>query len=289
MAAIQQRTHSLFQKLARQLGKVASNPLPENVHQFRTATRRVEAILEELVPESDRNQRKLLKMLSRLRKRAGRVRDLDVQMVALRNLKVSEAPNQKSEVLEMLAELRTKREKKLTKALDPETVRQVRKRLKKADSDLAIPENSPYALGVSLQLFTALARQPAPLTEAVLHQYRITGKRVRYIAELAGDSPEAQRVVTQLKHMQDSLGEWHDWLTLTETVKQSLDGTNSALLAALNNITRAKFRDAAQVVSQTNTALLGKAITAIRPGVMAASTSGRKPVASQVGPKAAIA
>ncbi|HYL14694.1 MAG TPA: CHAD domain-containing protein [Terriglobales bacterium] len=290
MAARQQPTHRLFQKLDRQLGKVASQPLPENVHQFRTATRRVEAILEELAPEPDRNHRKLLKMLSRLRKRAGRLRDLDVQTAALRSLRVSEEPQRKAEVLRTLSDMRSKREKKLLNALDLETVREVRKRLKRADAELKIPENGPDPLLLASRIFATLARQQGPLTEEVLHQYRITGKRVRYIAELAGDSPEAQQMVSQLKRMQDSLGEWHDWLTLAATVKKQVgSGTNSALLSAVNNIMRAKFRDALQTVTQTKAALQGKPVAPVRLAATTGAASGRKPVTSQGGAKAAIA
>ena len=39
-------------------------------------------------PKLDRNQKKLLKLLSRIRKRAGKVRDLDVQLAALRSVKI---------------------------------------------------------------------------------------------------------------------------------------------------------------------------------------------------------
>ena len=128
----QERINSVFQKVERQLAKIASKPQPDHVHQFRTSTRRIEALLQELVPKQDRNQRKLLKELSQLRRRAGRIRDVDVQVQALLSLKAPQEATLKAEVLRSLAEMRAKREAKLLKALDKQTVRELRKRLKRA-------------------------------------------------------------------------------------------------------------------------------------------------------------
>lgn len=252
MSADQQPFHPLFQKLARQLVKVSSKPLPKNVHQFRTATRRVEACLQELGPEPNRNQRKLRRQLSRLRRRAGRLRDIDVQVAALRTFKVPEEPARKTHILNVLSETRAKRELKLVKAFHKKSVSEIRKRLKRAESDLAAVTKQFDSLSCARRLLTDLLREPGPLDEDLLHQYRIKGKRIRYIAELAGDVPEATRMVAQLKRMQDALGDWHDWLTLTATVRHLISGTSSSpLLSALNNITRAKYRDAVRLVEET--------------------------------------
>src|SRR5207302_4129095 len=83
-----ERTRSVFQKLERDLLKISSKQDAESVHRFRTGTRRLQTLFEEIVPERDRNHRKLLKMLSRVRKRAGSVRDVDMQLAALRSLKI---------------------------------------------------------------------------------------------------------------------------------------------------------------------------------------------------------
>ncbi len=79
-----ERCQLVFQKLERDVLKLVSSPEAKSVHSFRTTTRRVETLLEELIPERDRNQKKLLKALGRIRKRAGKIRDLDVQLAALR-------------------------------------------------------------------------------------------------------------------------------------------------------------------------------------------------------------
>jgi CHAD domain-containing protein len=280
MPVEQERIHSLFQKLGRELSKVASKPQPKTVHQFRTATRRVEALVG-LWPEQDRNARKLLKQLGRLRRRAGKVRDLDVLIADLRTLKVSEEPGRKAQVLRALTDQRSQREQRLIEALDQDTVRQIRKRLKRA-ATLVLPATDPTQLAT--RLFADLARKNETLSEQVLHQYRIEGKRIRYIAELGGEDPHAQHIVAELKRMQDAIGEWHDWLTLSETTQKLwTDGRPSAMLSALNNITRAKYRDAIEAVNETKAALLTETVN--RPKPMAR----RKPAESDSTAVAAIA
>ena len=131
----QERSRQTLRRLNRQLEKLARKATAENVHGFRTSSRRVEAILEEL-GDSSRNQKKLLKLLSRLRKRAGQVRDLDAQIVALRSLKIPQEPVRRSQLIRQLIEERARREKKLTGAFDSKTVAEVRKRLKRSSNKL---------------------------------------------------------------------------------------------------------------------------------------------------------
>src|SRR6266436_5791027 len=114
----QESTRLTFRKLNRQLSRLASNPAPENIHKFRASSRRVEVLVADLAQERSRNDRKLLKLLGRLRKKAGRVRDLDVETAALRSLKIPQEPSRKSQLLRNLAEEREKRDKKLEKSLN---------------------------------------------------------------------------------------------------------------------------------------------------------------------------
>src|ERR1700744_1061177 len=113
MPVDQKRSRLAFQKLDRQLSKLSAGPAPSNVHKFRTYGRRIEAMLDALVAHPNRNDRKLLKLLARLRKKAGCVRDLDVQISSLRSLKVPQEAAQKSELIHALVEERREREKKL--------------------------------------------------------------------------------------------------------------------------------------------------------------------------------
>src|SRR5579864_9190527 len=127
------RSRVIFQKLDRDLIKLSSKPQAENVHRLRTGTRRLQILLGELSPQMKRSEKKLLKLLGRIRRRAGKVRDLDVQLAALRSLKIPREPRRKTQLVNHLIELRGRQEKKLRKEVPKETVREVRRRLKRAE------------------------------------------------------------------------------------------------------------------------------------------------------------
>jgi len=279
------RSRLAFQKLGRELTKLTKEPAPASVHKFRTNSRRVEALLSEVAPELNRNDKKLLKLLSRLRKKAGRVRDLDVEIASLRSLKVPEGNGHKTQFVEELAQERAKREQKLAKAFDPQTAAELRKRLKRAAHEIDIPRNTE-PLTLTLSKLAKLGRDHVPLTEKTLHQYRIIGKRARYIAELADHDAEAKRIVDQLKHMQDVIGDWHDWLKLTQRAEALFGGVrDSALVAMLRNVTQAKFRQSVDAVAETRAALYGKKAEPVR----VAATPSRKPSTESVELAAAVA
>jgi len=253
MPIAQQRCQLVFQKLERDLSKLAAKTHPENVHSFRTATGRLRVLLEELVPERTNNQKKLLKALGRIRRRAGKVRDLDVQLATLRSLKFAQDPRRKTELTQALIELRGEHEKRLRKLLTKEAVREIRERLKRAAKKTKTEDAvDPLATArkilqrVTLPAGNLAARSVTPsVTEDVLHQLRIAVKRARYAAEFAPKSVEAGQFIAELKRLQDTLGSWHDWLTLTHAASDRFgDLRESALVAAVNNVTRGKFRQA---------------------------------------------
>ena len=60
----------------------------------------------------------------------------------------------------------------------------------------------------------------------------------------------AAQFIAQLKHAQDALGDWHDWLMLTQSAAKRLgDVHQSPLVAELHNVSGAKFRHAAAALS----------------------------------------
>lgn len=240
----------LFQKLERELVKLSSKSRPKNVHGFRTGTRRLQILLGELSPKLNRSEKKLLKLLSRIRKRAGKVRDVDVQLGALRSLKIPRDPRRKTQLVNRLIELRGRQEKKLRKALDHDTLHEIRRRLVRAGKNFD-PKVSRDPLEIATGMLEQIHRQDGPLNEEVLHQYRILSKRARYAAEFAEPSTEATQFIAELKRLQDALGDWHDWLTLTETATERLgELRESPMVAELHNVTGAKFRRAVAVLSQ---------------------------------------
>jgi len=241
----QKQGRLVFARMSRYIGHLAKESKSEDVHRFRTNSRRVEALLTELAPENG-NKKKLLKLLSKLRKRAGRVRDLDVQLVFLKNLRVPDRQNHRAQLLELLAEEHGRRSKKLAKSFDADTVRELRKRLRRTQAEMKLDGIDPLKL--------ALSRLPkpgqAPMNEKMLHACRIAAKQSRYLAELATESAQAKAFVEELKRAQDEVGEWHDVLKLQQKAER-LFGTvhDSALVAALQNISRARFRRAVNAMT----------------------------------------
>jgi CHAD domain-containing protein len=253
MSTASERSQLAFQKTERALLKLSSGQDAESVHGFRTTSRRLQTLLELLLPERDRNQKKLLKMLKRIRTRAGKVRDLDVQLAALRSLKVPQEPRRKTQLMHGLIELRAKHEKKLRKMLTKDMIREIRKRLKRAAKQVR-PETSRDALSVARSMLKEVVRPAGPVSEDVLHQYRMVVKRARYAAEFAPKSAEATQFIGQVKRLQDAVGNWHDWLTLTQSATTRLgDVSQSSLVAALHNVTGGKFRQAVAALSASST------------------------------------
>jgi CHAD domain-containing protein len=252
-----ERCRFILRKTERDLLKLSSSQQAEQVHAFRTTSRRLQTLLEDLLPQRSRNEKKLLKLLDQIRKRAGRVRDLDVQLAALRTLKIPQEPRRKTQLTHALIELRAKHENKLCKLLTKDTMHELRKRLKRASKETRL-ETGIDPLIVARQMLAAASGSGQQLTEPVLHRYRVVVKRARYAAEFAPKSAAASQFLAQLQKLQDAIGDWHDWLTLTHTASARLgDVSQSPLVAALHNVTGGKFRRAVAALSASPSAQSG--------------------------------
>jgi len=265
--------------MGRALTNLSSGQDAESIHSFRTTSRRLQTLLEQIVArrdaKRDRNQKKLLKMLDRIRKRAGKVRDLDVQLAALRSLKVPQEPRRKTQLIQGLIELRAKHEKRLQKTLNKQTIREIQKRLKRGAKQVRL-EAAGDPLSVARTMLAQVVRPAGPVTEDLLHRYRIVVKRARYAAEFAPRSAEAVQFMGQLKQLQDALGNWHDWLTLTQTAARRLGDVNqSSLVAALHNVTGGKFRQAVAALSALPT-IQARTIQTARKGLPAVAEQAHK-------------
>jgi len=197
-------------------------------------------------------------MLGRIRKRAGRVRDLDVQVAALRSLKVPLEPRRKTQLMQRLLELRAEHERKLAKLLKKGQIRELRKRIKRAARGVKF-EPSRDPLLIARKILSPVTAATGAVNDDLLHQYRIAVKRARYAAEFAPKSAEAAQFVASLKQLQDALWNWHDWMTLTQTATEHLgEVSQSSLVAALHNVTRGKFRQAVAALSTSRRDTAGR-------------------------------
>ncbi|HZQ19173.1 MAG TPA: CHAD domain-containing protein [Terriglobales bacterium] len=277
----QNQIRLVFQRMNRYIGRLSKSLEAGNVHRFRTNSRRVEAVLDQLAPES-RNKKKLLKLISKLRKRAGKLRDLDVQTAYLKGLRLPDRQNHRAQLLDFLAQEHARRTRKLARAFSAETVRELRKRLRREQAELKVDGIKP------LRVATNLLPKPGqvPMTEKTLHACRIAGKHARYIAELAGDTPEARLFIEELKRAQDAIGDWHDIVKLKQKAEKRFgSASDSALVSMLQNVSRARFRAACNALASTLSALSRQPVLHRRPPSPPHHMAASEVVTGRVAPK----
>ena len=245
IAGPQHQAKLVFDRMDRYIVRLSKSLEPANVHKFRTNSRRVEALIDRLAPES-RHKKKTLKLLSKLRKRAGKLRDIDVHIEFLKNLKLHERQNQRAQLQHALEQEHERRSRKLAKSADTDTLKDLRKRLRREEAEIHLDGLDPVQMAISS------LPQPGevPPSEKSLHSYRIAAKHARYLAELGGETAEAQFVVDELKRAQDAIGEWHDVLKLKEKAEKRFGGASeSPLVSMLQNLSRARFRAASNALT----------------------------------------
>jgi CHAD domain-containing protein len=264
------RSETLFRKLDKVLKQVSSKAVPEAVHQLRTTVRRIETLVAARDAGQRRNLVRLGKRLARLRRRAGKVRDIDVQIVALRGIRLETDGRDRAVLVRHLNGIRSRREKKLLDTLEEELASGLQKYASRGQELLSEADQSATSKDYAAEAlckFRDLAQNHPPFTEANLHDFRMDCKRMRYLAEITGDTPAAQAVVAELKRIQDAIGEWHDWLTLGEVADEVIPNANSPLLSALRAQRRVKFSEALHITAEAKEKLLNLAeqVTAAQP------------------------
>lgn len=247
---------------------VADKSKPRDVHHLRTTIRRFETLLPEREGDAPRAERKLQKQLDKIRKRAGKVRDADVQLRWLATLARTVKGDEYDCVRRALQKTRTKRRKRLVDAIGDERDRRLLKRLREvvghAHAEHARAD-AEEPLARVLRRFAELWEEVGRLDERNLHAFRMQAKRLRYLAETAAPSQEATTAVAQLKRIQDAAGAWHDWVTLGERAAEELedDGT-SGLLDAIAKRTATQLERALATVQAAGRRLTALQAPAVR-------------------------
>ncbi len=245
---------------------LGDRPSPRAVHELRTTIRRVETLLG--VDERTTGvERKVWKQLDRVRRRAGKIRDLDVQLKALRSVPKAVEPAACGDLREALRKSRQKREKRLARTLGNERDRGLVKRLRRVivATPAPIHRDTGRALVQVLGAFEDAWRNAQPLDASNLHAFRIATKRLRYRAEaLLPDAP-AETALRALKRVQDAIGEWHDWCTLIERAEEVLGDDGTRLCRAMRSRADKELANALTVTER-----VARRLRRIRPA------SGRK-------------
>ena len=251
-----------IRKLRKILKKMPGEPAPKQVHDLRTNSRRLEAMLQASDP--DQNERKILKRVSQLRKRAGKVRDMDVLTGYAAELTPSGDEEDCSvRLLEHLGATRQKKAKKLSKAVQ-ESAPDLRKRLKRSSNQIqksisnpnsAASATSSHITSAALRLLSDLER-PATLSRSNLHPYRLKVKELQNLLRLAENGRNRQ-FVESLGEVKDAIGEWHDWVELESIAKAILDHPECQLLQQLKEEAEHRFERALSITENMRKKYVG--------------------------------
>jgi CHAD domain-containing protein len=236
--------------LRKLLKRMGARPTPEQVHDFRTNSRKLEANLEAFGMDGSRLGKRVLKPLSRFRKRAGKIRDMDVLTSYAASIQPQDGEKDCAvQLLEYLGAKRRRHAKKFN-SVARQNGPVLIKRLKKIERELAKSEartengGSPESMASSmaLQLGSRLA-SGARLNHSNLHPFRLKVKELRNVLRLASD-PD-QNLLDALGSVKDVIGEWHDWEELVGIAEKTLDhGTQCKLTQTLKATTQKKFDNA---------------------------------------------
>jgi CHAD domain-containing protein len=256
MALDFKRAQKPTRKLRKLLEKMSAEPTPEQVHDFRTNSRNVEATLQAFGLENSRLGRRVLKPLSRLRKRAGKIRDMDVLTSYAGSVDIENGEQDCAvQLLEYLGAQRRKYARKFHSASRQDGSK-LRRRLKRVQRELGRKEASiedkqtapaePFSS--ALKLTSELGSIPR-LNHSNLHPFRLQVKELRNVLRLADDAD--QDLIAALTSVKDAIGEWHDWEELVNIARKGLDhGTQCRLMQHLRSTTRNKFQSALSQAEQ---------------------------------------
>src|SRR5437879_4981288 len=286
-----------IRKLRKFLKKPPKQPTPDEIHDLRTNSRRLEAEFRAFGLDSNGSERRLLRDLRPIRKRAGRIRDIDVLTEHASTVHVDGEAECLVQLLEHLGAKRDQNVKKLNAviAMHAPAVRRRQKRsskdikkiLKQADRtqfDSSAPVELRNALASAIQLSSELGA-PTRLDRKNLHPYRLKVKELRYVLQLASDS-DHQQFVDKLGEVKDAVGEWHDWEELIGIADSVLNhGTNCKLMRRLKAISNDKYDHALSLANEMRETYLRPANS--KDGAVSKSPTLARPVLAAISAMAA--
>jgi len=248
-----------LRKLRKMLNKIPRKPAPEQVHDLRTLIRRIEAMFRAPMIESKRNQKRLLKALKPVRKKTGKVRDMDVLTGFASKLRPDGDEECLVELLEYLGAERYKQARKLHRVVQWNR-KAIASRLKRSSEyiEKVLAHSQQHseketewpidAMSLALQLSNELASWPR-LDAGNFHPFRLKVKELRYALQLA-KNPDAD-LIESLGEVKDAIGEWHDWEELTGIAGKVLDhGPGRNLIRMIRSTAKEKFDHALSITNR---------------------------------------
>jgi CHAD domain-containing protein len=268
MALDQDKIRKTLRELRRALKPQSHWRSPEKVHALRTGTRRTESLIHALKLDEKPYARILFKTLSRIFKRAGKVRDMDVLIAFTSGLPVDSSDPCLTQLISHLGEKRHSAASKLHASV-AKHAKAARQHLKKSSTSLQNSMTEPDsqqrqsdAAAFALRLSGDLAAWPR-LMPSNLHEFRLKIKELRYTLELAEGNETA--FFRTLREVTSAIGDWHDWDKLLGIAAKVLNHSpRCAVLQAIRSTVTAKHHDA---LSRANT---------LREKYLGASTASHK-------------
>jgi CHAD domain-containing protein len=299
---LRQLTAKLKENLALCTAPKDHEPSVDAVHDVRTGTRRIEAILDSMQSSMQRNSHgqsaqaesahaalsdaiaRWQRLLKKIRRSAGAVRDLDVHRHLLRDLLKSNSKDETasgSAVSEDTATppVQTPLQKQ-AEDLDAwlkhtrhehsqPLVEGAKKWADKLDAHLAamteVLQSQPPRRGkpasaavTALEAFARLSSEMQQLYADNLHDFRKGAKKARYMAETGGEDEYAGAVGKALKKLQDEIGDWHDWLVLAEEAHRALGDHGAELTARIEQEREEHYASAMKTAERMRGRLMGE-------------------------------
>jgi CHAD domain-containing protein len=251
-------------RLLSSIAKLRQQPTSKGAHFYRTSLRRFQAWSDAFRPPIDSAQKPVLKFLGKLRKVTGKLRDSEVQLDLLDQLPGNSA--EKRKLKKTLKSSRRSYRKKLKTVLRDPALTVVRRALRAVHEPRKAGENGLQSVAgaerLALDEYRAYVGGRSALRPENLHEYRLACKRFRYIAELAGDVPEAKELVDTWKRVQDVIGEWHDYLMLTTLAEEVLG--DSRLRSSLLELRDKKYAESVTAVEEAENKLIERPAPALK-------------------------
>jgi CHAD domain-containing protein len=265
MAIDQEKIRKTIRKLHQSLDSESQWRSPEKVHDLRTRSRRLEAVMRALMLDQEQSGRRLLKSVARIFSQAGKVRDMDVLTAFASGLDTDgHCPHHDACLVQLLNHLHQKRQKsalklhaRIAKHGKPvlQDLKEYSSRLRSNSEARDVQRLQSNATAFASQLCRELAAWPR-LTVANMHAYRLKMKELRYTLQMTegNDSP----FVSTLEKITDAMGEWHDWTKLSKIAAKVLQRhSNCPVSKAIRSTASAKCHEALLLANTMRKKYLG--------------------------------
>jgi CHAD domain-containing protein len=224
-----------------------------SVHQARVATRRLREALPVLRVSVDRDEiGRVRRQVRRMTRALGPVRELDVALAHLDELAGQRilSAGALARVRQTIARERLERRREMLAAITPGKIEKLRQRLggvgngpKPLQTAAAIAEAEHQVARRAGNLVAAMDRAGSIYLADRLHAIRVAAKKLRYAMEVERELKRSRVTarITQLKRLQDLLGQMHDYEILidrTRKMQAEIAGSDRRLSGELDALIR---------------------------------------------------